>query len=45
MTIEVLQTVKEIDITIEQNGNTVTITPVICKTCEGFDGVIDGGTP
>ncbi len=48
MTIEVQQTVKEIDITIEQNGNVVTIVPTVCTSCDGggdWDGIVNGGTP
>lgn len=45
MPITVTQSVNEINITVTQSGESITIQPVICTECDSFDGTIDGGTP
>tara|TARA_R110002020_G_scaffold334555_4_gene549829 strand:+ start:4617 stop:4760 length:144 start_codon:yes stop_codon:yes gene_type:complete len=47
MTIEVIQIVNKITITITQNSNVVKLQPVISRNGTGgdFDGTIDGGKP
>lgn len=43
--ITVTQNIKNIEITVTQDGNEIKLQPVICKSCGEFDGNIDGGTP
>lgn len=45
MSIVVTQNVKQINITVTQDGNTVQLQPVICKASETWDGIVNGGTP
>lgn len=45
MTITIEQDVTPVTITLEQSSNTVVVNPVVCKAGEGFDGIVDGGTP
>jgi len=41
--IEINQEIKEISITVEQNGNSITLQPVLLKN--GDATTINGGTP
>lgn len=43
--ITVTQNIKNIEITVTQDGNEIKLQPIITTVGEAFDGIIDGGTP
>lgn len=42
--IEIKREVKQVTITATRDGKTVVLQPVISRSGDGFDGVVDGGT-